>query len=239
MPSARSVSSASQLAASRGDGRRVTSGGRQRGLVSPVRGYGNIAPTEGGWAPGAKRDAAAKNCGASASLKRYTRAQPVALARMITSRRHVEEAGHPRNLRRRGYMREGYAGNAPTPTARRRLSAFARACLGLAVIDISLEDEQEGGFEAVPAVRALCRRSCRSLSHRARQRADCGCRDWRLGAAEFLTKDLSRPHLIRAGECAVRRVDALRKPKTRASIVRRGDTHASMRGDARPKCDGL
>src|SRR2546430_12854397 len=44
----------------------------------------------------------------------------------------------------------------------------------------------------------------------------------RLGADDFLTKDLSLAHLIARVNALFRRVDALRRPDTPGEIVRRG-----------------
>ena len=44
------------------------------------------------------------------------------------------------------------------------MAAFAARLPDLAVIDISLEDEPEGGFELCRELRGAVRRSCRSFS---------------------------------------------------------------------------
>jgi two-component system, OmpR family, response regulator len=44
----------------------------------------------------------------------------------------------------------------------------------------------------------------------------------RLGADDFLTKDLSIPHLIARVNALFRRIEALRKPPTTGQIVQRG-----------------
>jgi two-component system, OmpR family, response regulator len=43
-----------------------------------------------------------------------------------------------------------------------------------------------------------------------------------LGADDFLTKDLSLPHLIARVNALFRRVDALRKPSETSQVIRRG-----------------
>ena len=43
------------------------------------------------------------------------------------------------------------------------MTACAARLPDLAVIDISLEDEPEGGFELCRALRSHCRRNCRSF----------------------------------------------------------------------------
>jgi two-component system, OmpR family, response regulator len=118
------------------------------------------------------------------------------------------------------FTREGYAvrtyGNR-----KQALAAFSARLPDLAVIDISLEDEPEGGFE-------LCR-SLRSLSAElpiifltARDSEIDAVSGLRLGADDFLTKDLSLAHLIARVNALFRRIDALRRPAAAEQSVRRG-----------------
>jgi two-component system OmpR family response regulator len=118
------------------------------------------------------------------------------------------------------FAREGYAVKSYANRAQ-ALSAFAARLPDLAVIDISLEDEPEGGFE-------LCRQ-LRSLSAElpiifltARDSELDAVSGLRLGADDFLTKDLSLPHLIARVNALFRRIDALRKPAAANDTVRRG-----------------
>ena len=66
------------------------------------------------------------------------------------------------------FTREGYAvrtyGNR-----RQAMTACTARLPDLAVIDISLEDEPEGGFELCRALRLHVRRAADHLPHRARQ----------------------------------------------------------------------
>ena len=90
---------------------------------------------------------------------------------------------------REGYLVRGYANR------KQALAAFTARLPDLVVIDISLEDEPEGGFE-------LCR-ELRSRSAElplifltARDSELDAVSGLRLGADDFLTKDLSIGHLI-------------------------------------------
>jgi two-component system OmpR family response regulator len=101
------------------------------------------------------------------------------------------------------------------------MSAFNTRLPDLAVIDISLADEPEGGFE-------LCRQ-LRSLSPElpiifltARDSELDAVSGLRLGADDFLTKDLSLAHLSARVNALFRRVEALRRPSEAAQILRRG-----------------
>src|SRR5438132_5326657 len=118
------------------------------------------------------------------------------------------------------FAREGYAVRG-YPNRREAMTAFAARLPDLAVIDISLEDEPEGGFE-------LCR-ELRSLSAElpiifltARDSELDAVSGLRLGADDFLTKDLSLAHLIARVNALFRRVDALRRPTEEKQVVRRG-----------------
>src|SRR5258708_6498652 len=93
-------------------------------------------------------------------------------------------------LARHGYSIKTY-GNRRTA-----MQAFNTRLPDLAIIDISLEDEAEGGFDAVSGLR--------------------------VGADDFLTKDVSLPHLAARVAALFRRIDALRRPDNAAEIVRRG-----------------
>jgi two-component system OmpR family response regulator len=116
---------------------------------------------------------------------------------------------------REGYTVRTYANRSQAMTA------FGSRLPDLAVIDISLEDEPEGGFE-------LCRQ-LRSLSAElpiifltARDSELDAVSGLRLGADDFLTKDLNLAHLIARVNALFRRVEALRRPAQDTQIIRRG-----------------
>jgi two-component system, OmpR family, response regulator len=116
---------------------------------------------------------------------------------------------------REGYLVRGYANR------KQALAAFAARLPDLVVIDISLEDEPEGGFE-------LCR-ELRSRSAElplifltARDSELDAVSGLRLGADDFMTKDLSIGHLIARINALFRRIDALRRPAEDQQIIRRG-----------------
>jgi len=117
-------------------------------------------------------------------------------------------------------MREGYAVRTYANRAQ-AMSAFTARLPDLAVIDISLEDEPEGGFELCRQLRALSA-ELPIIFLTARDSELDAVSGLRLGADDFLTKDLSLPHLIARVNALFRRVDALRKPNTPGELVRRG-----------------
>jgi two-component system OmpR family response regulator len=104
---------------------------------------------------------------------------------------------------------------------RQALTAFQTRLPDLAIVDISLEDEIEGGFE-------LCRQ-LRNMSPElpiifltARDSELDAVSGLRLGADDYLTKDISLAHLIARVAALFRRVDALARPAGTAEILRRG-----------------
>jgi len=118
------------------------------------------------------------------------------------------------------FTREGYTvrtyGNR-----RQALAAFAARLPDLAVIDISLEDEPEGGFELCRALRALSA-ELPIIFLTARDSEIDAVSGLRLGADDFLTKDLSLAHLIARVNALFRRIEALRKPQDADQSLRRG-----------------
>jgi two-component system OmpR family response regulator len=118
-------------------------------------------------------------------------------------------------LARHGYLVKTYANRKAA------MQAFGVRLPDLAIIDISLEDEAEGGFD-------LCR-DLRNLSAElpiifltARDSELDAVSGLRLGADDFLTKDVSLPHLAARVAALFRRIDALRQPGGGAEAVRRG-----------------
>jgi two-component system, OmpR family, response regulator len=118
------------------------------------------------------------------------------------------------------FTREGYTVRtyADRPSA---MTAFAARLPDLAIIDISLADEPEGGYELCRQLRALSA-ELPIIFLTARDSELDAVSGLRLGADDFLTKDLSLPHLSARVNALFRRVDALRKPREDDQIVRRG-----------------
>jgi len=119
-------------------------------------------------------------------------------------------------FRREGYAVELFDARQPA------MEAFEARLPDLVVIDINLKDEVEGGFE-------LCR-SLRSQSSdlpiiflTARDSEFDAVSGLRLGADDYLTKDISLPHLMARVAALFRRMDALQKPVGEDSSIKRGD----------------
>lgn len=118
-------------------------------------------------------------------------------------------------LRRQGFAAEGHVDR------RSAEQAFAAALPDLVIIDIGLGDEPEGGF-------ALCRR-LRAQSERlpiifltARDSELDAVSGLRLGADDYLTKDISIPHLTARIGALLRRMDALERSTDSSETVERG-----------------
>lgn len=118
-------------------------------------------------------------------------------------------------FRREGYEVDLYDARVPA------MEAFSARLPDLVVIDINLKDEIEGGFE-------LCR-GLRSLSSdipiiflTARDSEFDAVSGLRLGADDYLTKDISLPHLMARVAALFRRLDAMHKPQGEDNRLRRG-----------------
>lgn len=118
-------------------------------------------------------------------------------------------------LRKQGYKVKHFR-NRPDA-----LAYFKEKLPDLAVIDVGLEDEIEGGFDL-----------CRDLRTRApnlpiifltaRDSELDAISGLRLGADDYLTKDISQPHLLARIVALFRRVDALQQPAEAEQHIERG-----------------
>jgi two-component system OmpR family response regulator len=118
-------------------------------------------------------------------------------------------------LARQGYQVKAYR-NRPSA-----LQSFQAHLPDLAIIDISLEDEAEGGFDLCRELRALSA-EIPIIFLTARDSELDAVSGLRLGADDFLTKDVSLAHLAARVAALFRRIDALRRPDNAAEVIRRG-----------------
>ena len=105
--------------------------------------------------------------------------------------------------------------------------ALSQQLPDLAIIDVGLGDEIEGGFEL-----------CRDLRSRAPELpiVFLTARDseldiisgLRLGADDYLTKDISQAHMLARIVALFRRVQALRKPVLQEHMIERGELHLNL-----------
>ena len=118
-------------------------------------------------------------------------------------------------LSRQGYAVKTYANR------KNALQAFQVRLPDLAIIDISLEDEAEGGFDLCRELRASSQ-ELPIIFLTARDSELDAVSGLRLGADDFLTKDVSLPHLAARVAALFRRIDALKRPDSAAEVIRRG-----------------
>lgn len=124
-------------------------------------------------------------------------------------------ANYRDHLQRQGFRVSLY------PSKSSAAQAFGRQLPDLAIIDVGLGEEMEGGFEL-----------CRELRSRspvlpivfltARDSELDIISGFRLGADEYLTKDISQAQLSARINALLRRVDALRVPEQEKHRLRQG-----------------
>ncbi len=118
-------------------------------------------------------------------------------------------------LRRHGYEVSAYASR---PEA---MTAFRHRLPDLAIIDIGLGDEPDGGFDLCRALRNLSAR-LPILFLTARDGDFDTVSGLRLGADDYLTKDISLPHLMARIAALFRRIDALAETDPDEETLERG-----------------
>ncbi len=119
-------------------------------------------------------------------------------------------------FRREGYAVDAYEAREPA------LEAFAARLPDLVVIDVNLKDDVEGGFELCRDLRARAA-DLPIIFLTARDSEFDAVSGLRLGADDYLTKDISLPHLMARIAALFRRLDALSKPQAAESRITRGD----------------
>ena len=111
-------------------------------------------------------------------------------------------ANYAEALTRQGYEVAAYADRVSA------MAAFRNRLPELAVIDIGLGDEPEGGFTLCAELRALSAR-LPIIFLSARDSDFDIVSGLRLGADDYLTKDVSLPHLLARIAALFRRIEAL------------------------------
>ena len=115
----------------------------------------------------------------------------------IAIRNNFEDA-----LRRQGYQVSGYGDRFSA------MEAFRRRLPDLVIIDVGLGDDVEGGFELCRELRSLSR-TLPLMFLTARDTDADVISGLRLGADDYLTKDISLPHLMARIVALFRRVEML------------------------------
>lgn len=118
-------------------------------------------------------------------------------------------------LRRLGYQLSGYA------SREQAMRSFAAKLPDLVIIDVGLGSEVEGGFDLCRELRA--RSATLPIIFLTARDSDLDTiSGLRLGADDYLTKDISLPHLTARIATLFRRLDALRAPTVKDTVLRRG-----------------
>ncbi|WKD49328.1 proteobacterial dedicated sortase system response regulator [Microbulbifer spongiae] len=121
----------------------------------------------------------------------------------IVEDEHAIAANYRDALRRNGYRVDLYSARIEA------MAAFRQRLPDLAVIDVGLGSEVEGGFELCRELRALAP-SLPILFLTARDSELDIISGLRLGADDYLTKDISLPHMQARINALLRRVEVLR-----------------------------
>ena len=133
----------------------------------------------------------------------------------------VEDEAAIRENYAAAFRREGYA--VELFEARRpAMDAFDMRLPDLVIIDVNLKDEVEGGFELCRNLRSKSR-NLPIIFLTARDNEFDAVSGLRLGADDYLSKDISLPHLMARVAALFRRMDALQEPQNSDSRVQRGD----------------
>ncbi len=124
-------------------------------------------------------------------------------------------ANYSEAFRRYGYRVDAYADRLSA------MQAFGQRLPDLVIVDVGLGDEIEGGFE-------LCR-ELRGMSQRlpiifltARESEFDAISGLRLGADDYLTKDIGLEHLVTRVVALLRRTEALAAQDEKNDVVKQG-----------------
>lgn len=119
-------------------------------------------------------------------------------------------------LRRSGYDVEPFADRASAH------AAFKNRLPDLAILDIGLGDEIDGGFALCRDLRAMSP-SLPLIFLSARDGDFDVVSGLRLGADDYVTKDVSLPHLLARIAALFRRMDAIKLPTRAEDVLHRGE----------------
>ncbi|MBT1451063.1 proteobacterial dedicated sortase system response regulator [Glaciecola sp. XM2] len=118
-------------------------------------------------------------------------------------------------LSKQGYLVHAYE------TRPQAEQAFAKQLPDLAIIDIGLRDEIDGGFALCQQLRGLSK-TLPIIFFTARDNDYDTICALRMGADDYLTKDISLPHLLARIAALFRRNDLLSQPQKASDIVQNG-----------------
>lgn len=125
-------------------------------------------------------------------------------------------------LERHGYSVATYA------TRKQAMSAFHEKLPELAIIDVGLGEEIEGGFELCRELRSMAP-TLPIVFLTARDSELDTISGLRLGADDYLTKDISLQHLVARVVALFRRLDAFNQPDLPEDIVHCGQLSIDLK----------
>jgi two-component system OmpR family response regulator len=117
--------------------------------------------------------------------------------------------------------KQGYAVKAYSNRQEAEI-AFAKRLPDLAIVDIGLADEIDGGFAVCQTLRSLSK-TLPIIFLTARDNdydTICGLR---MGADDYLTKDISLPHLLARIAALFRRTELLNQPQVASDLIQLGN----------------
>jgi len=119
-------------------------------------------------------------------------------------------------LRKQGYEVAGYAGRDEA------MASFRRRLPDLAIIDIALGEDSEAGFELCRELRGMS--SSLPIIFLTARDADIDViSGLRLGADDYLTKDVSIHQILARVAALFRRIEAFQSDQDRGRLIRVGD----------------
>jgi two-component system OmpR family response regulator len=124
-------------------------------------------------------------------------------------------------LSRQGYSVQQYADRQAA------MAAFERQLPDLALLDIGLKDDVDGGFELCRNLRARSA-SLPIIFLTARDSDLDTISGLRLGADDYLTKDISLPNICARISAFFRRIEIMNQPPQQEDIIKRGPLKLDM-----------
>src|SRR5437868_2689121 len=125
-------------------------------------------------------------------------------------------------LKKHGYQVDAFGDR------RSAIAAFKSRLPDLAVLDIGLDDEPDGGFALCRELRAMSA-ALPIIFLTARDSDFDTVSGLRMGADDYLTKDVGLPHLLARISALFRRADLLSQPAAVEDIVERGKLRLDMK----------
>ena len=125
-------------------------------------------------------------------------------------------------FRRQGYEVAAFANRADT------LKALRVRLPDLALIDIGLQDEVEGGFALCRELRAMSA-TLPIIFLTARDSDLDTVSGLRMGADDYLTKDISLPHLLARIAALFRRIEVMGSPPAAEDVLARGQLRLNLK----------